>query len=233
MVEYLSYIMSPSSLTMAADKVKVIADWPTPQKVKDIQSFLGFTNFYRHFIFKYSEIILPLNWLTCKGIDWLWSADCQAAFDHLKHAFTTAPILAHWEPNQLLIVETDASDYAIAVILSILLDDSQIHPVAFLSWTYPPALILLRVGQQVPSLAIHTPSRVGWDAWWSPTESASQQSTPRIHPSGRDSEDTAAASVAHTFPPSCIGRVTACRRRKMTRHAGLGEGAHNASTCYI
>ena len=60
-VEYLDYIMSPLGLTMATDKVKTIIDWPTPQRVKDIQSFLGFANFYRHFIFNYSEIVLPLN----------------------------------------------------------------------------------------------------------------------------------------------------------------------------
>ena len=45
-VEYLGYILSPSGLTMSNDKVKIIQDWPEPKKVKDIQSFLGFTNFY-------------------------------------------------------------------------------------------------------------------------------------------------------------------------------------------
>src|ERR1700742_875693 len=138
-VEYLGYIMSPAGLTMAADKVKAITDWPTPWKVRNIQSFLGFANFYHCFIHNYSEIILPLNRLTRKGVDWLWSADCQAAFDNLKHAFTHAPILAHWEPNRSLIVETDASDYAIAAILSILLDDGQVHPIAFLSRTLQAA----------------------------------------------------------------------------------------------
>ena len=45
-VEYLGYILSPSGLTMSDDKVKIIQDWPEPKKVKDIQSFLGFANFY-------------------------------------------------------------------------------------------------------------------------------------------------------------------------------------------
>ena len=60
-VEYLGYILSLSGLTMAADKVQVIQDWPEPQKIKDIQSFLGFTNFYRHFIPHYSDIAIPLT----------------------------------------------------------------------------------------------------------------------------------------------------------------------------
>ena len=46
-VEYLGYILSPEGLSMAADKIKVIQDWPKPRKVKDIQSFLSFANFYQ------------------------------------------------------------------------------------------------------------------------------------------------------------------------------------------
>ena len=53
LVEYLEYILSPSGLTMSDNKVKIIQDWPEPKKVKDIQSFLGFANFYCWFIFNY------------------------------------------------------------------------------------------------------------------------------------------------------------------------------------
>jgi len=67
-VEYLGYILSPSSLTMSDDKVKIIQDWPEPKKVKDIQSFLGFTNFYCWFIFNYSDIVIPLTHLIQKDI---------------------------------------------------------------------------------------------------------------------------------------------------------------------
>ena len=63
-VEYLGYILSPSSLIMSDDKVRIIQDWPEPKKVKDIQSFLGFANFYYWFIFNYLDIIIPLTYLT-------------------------------------------------------------------------------------------------------------------------------------------------------------------------
>jgi len=63
-VEYPGYILSPSSLTMSDNKIKIIQDWPEPKKVKDIQSFLGFTNFYHRFIFNYSDIVIPLTRLT-------------------------------------------------------------------------------------------------------------------------------------------------------------------------
>ena len=64
LVEYLRYILSPSSLTMSDNKVKIIQGWPEPKKVKDIQFFLGFTNFYCQFIFNYLNIVISLTCLT-------------------------------------------------------------------------------------------------------------------------------------------------------------------------
>ncbi len=132
-MEYLGYILSPEGLHMSEDKVKAILDWPVPRKVKDIQSFLGFTNFYHRFIHEYSDIIIPLTRLTRKGTPWKFDDKCMAAFNELKQAFTHTPILTHWVPDQQLVVETNASNYAIAAILSIYLEDGEIHPIAFLS----------------------------------------------------------------------------------------------------
>ena len=69
-VEYLEYILSSSGLTMSDDKIKIIQDWPEPKKVKDIQSFLGFTNFYCRFIFNYLDIVILLTRLIWKDIPW-------------------------------------------------------------------------------------------------------------------------------------------------------------------
>jgi len=65
-IEYLGYVLSPSGLTMSDTKVKTIQKWPEPKKVKDIQSFLGFANFYRYLIFNYSDIVIPLTRFTRK-----------------------------------------------------------------------------------------------------------------------------------------------------------------------
>ena len=134
-VEYLGYRLSPDGLTMAPEKVQTICNWPEPCKVKDIQSFLGFANFYRRFIFNYSDIVVPLIRLTRKGAPWNFSEECCRSFTALKHAFTTALVLTHFIPDVPIAVETDASDYAVTGILSITLDDGQIHPVAFYSRT--------------------------------------------------------------------------------------------------
>src|SRR3979490_2893163 len=121
---------------LAKNKVKTICEWPEPRKVKDIQSFLGFANFYHRFIFNYSDITIPLTQLTCKGTSWVWTKDCQKSFDFLKAAFTSAPILRHWEPDQTLVVETNISDYALAAILSTIDSEGEIHPLAFHSQTF-------------------------------------------------------------------------------------------------
>ena len=138
-VEYLGYILSLSGLTMSDDKIKIIQDWPEPKKVKDIQFFLGFTNFYCRFIFNYSDIVIPLTHLIRKDIPWKFDFFCQDAFNSLKKAFTSAPILTHWIPNAQLIVETDALDYALAAILSVVNKDNEVHPVAFHSHTFTVA----------------------------------------------------------------------------------------------
>jgi len=106
------------------------------RKVKDIQSFLGFTNFYHRFIFRYSEITVPLTRLTRKGTPWHFTDECHSAFEALKKAFTTALVLTHWIPDTQITVETDASDYALAAVLSIMTSNGKLHPIAFHSQTF-------------------------------------------------------------------------------------------------
>src|SRR6266481_2434445 len=129
-------MLSPSSLGMAQNKIQAIQDWPEPRKVRDVQSFLGFMNFYHHFIYSYSLIAVPLMWLTKKSVTWDWSDECQTAFNTLKKAFTMAPVLTHWIPDTPIMIETNASDYTLATMLSIQTSNGDFHPVAFLSKTF-------------------------------------------------------------------------------------------------
>jgi len=131
LVEYLGYILFSSGLTMSDDKVKIIQDWPEPKKVKDIQFYLGFANFYHRFIFNYSDIVIPLTHLIWKDIPWKFNSSCCDTFNSLKKAFISAPILTHWISDTHLIVETDTSDYTLATILSIVNEDNKVYSVAF------------------------------------------------------------------------------------------------------
>src|SRR5260370_14288140 len=79
-VEYLGFILSPEGLRMDPSKVDAIQSWPEPRNVCDVQSFLGFTNFYRHFIHEYSEMTLPLTTLCRKSTPWHFSSTQKAPF---------------------------------------------------------------------------------------------------------------------------------------------------------
>lgn len=123
-VEYLGVIITPEGVSMDPKKVQAILDWPAPRSIRELQSFLGFANFYRRFIDNYSGIVKPLTRLLRKDVVWAWSDECAKVFNLLKKCFTTAPILRHFDPNLPIILECDASDYAIAGIIS------QFDPVA-------------------------------------------------------------------------------------------------------
>jgi RNase H-like domain found in reverse transcriptase/Reverse transcriptase (RNA-dependent DNA polymerase) len=135
-IDYLGHMIGPNGLQMDPAKVKVIQDWPEPRKIKDIQSFLGFANFYRWYIHNYSNIVVLLTHLTQKNISWNFDESCKLAFLTFKQAFISAPVLTHYKPGCPLVIETDASDYALAAILSQVESNREIHLVTYLSWTF-------------------------------------------------------------------------------------------------
>ena len=115
---------------MDQEKIKTVLEWPTPETVKDIKSFLGFVNFYQRFIEGYSKLTRPITNLTKKSENFFWSTECDMAFQELKSRITSALILRHFDPHLTCIIECNASDFAISVILSQRCD-GRLHPVAF------------------------------------------------------------------------------------------------------
>jgi hypothetical protein len=98
-------MIGPNGFQMDPAKVKVIQDWPEPQKVKDIQSFLGFANFHRQYIYNYSNIVVLLTCLTQKNIPWNFDESCKLAFLRLKQAFISALVLTHYKHSCLLLIK--------------------------------------------------------------------------------------------------------------------------------
>ncbi|KAI7943923.1 hypothetical protein MJO28_011451 [Puccinia striiformis f. sp. tritici] len=133
-VEYLGLLISKNKVRMDPGKVTAVTEWPAPKNIRELQRFIGFANFYRRFIDHFSGIARPLHDLTKSNTEFRWDQRCQAAFNSLKTAFTSAPVLKIANPYEAFILECDCSDFALGAILSqISSDDGDLHPVAFLS----------------------------------------------------------------------------------------------------
>jgi len=142
-VEFLGYVIGRDGIKMVKEKVEAVLEWKTPKSLTEVQSFLGFANFYRRFIQDYLRVARPLSELTKKEKkeEWSWNPEAQAAFEELKQYFTTAPILAHFDPAKMVIIETDASDFALGAVLSQRDGENRLHPVEFHSRKLQPVEI--------------------------------------------------------------------------------------------
>jgi len=116
-VVYLGHI-TENRIMPDPEKIKAVKNFPTPLKIKDIQSFIGLAGYYRKFIENFSKIVKPLTTLTKKGVKFEWTSEQQNAFDILKKKLITAPVLKYPDFNSEFILTTDASDFAIGAILS-------------------------------------------------------------------------------------------------------------------
>ena len=116
-VNFLGYVVGRDGVRMDVEKVQVVLDWPRPASIKEIQLFLGFANFYRQFIHRFSAIVAPITRLLQKGSAFDFDAAACAAMDELKAAFVSAPVLAVFNPDLPLLLSTDVTDIALAGVL--------------------------------------------------------------------------------------------------------------------
>ncbi|KAL0146914.1 hypothetical protein M9458_057853, partial [Cirrhinus mrigala] len=140
-VQFLGYIIDQQGVRMDERKVSAVVSWPEPTTIKELQKFLGFSNFYRLFIHSYSNITAPLTTLLRgKPKTLCWTPEAAAAFQSLKSAFTQAPLLTHPDPDLPFMVEVDASTTGVGAILSQHHGDPPLlHPCAYFSRKLNPA----------------------------------------------------------------------------------------------
>src|ERR1700689_1765091 len=138
-VEYLGVIISHNSVSMDPVKVAGVTKWPEPTNKKEVQSFLGFVNFYHRFIQDFSEHARPLFDLTRNDTKWEWELKQQLAFDKLKESVTSTPILSSPDSTRPFRIEADSSNFATGAVLSQISSvDKKWHPVAFLLKSLSP-----------------------------------------------------------------------------------------------
>ncbi len=149
-VQFLGYNIDQDGIQMDEGKVTAIKNWPTPTTLKELQRFLGFSNFYRRFICEYSTIANPLtNLLKNKPKSLSWTPSATEAFQRLKDAFISAPILIHPDPSKPFIVEVDASATGVGAVLSQQQGTpTRLHPCAFFSRKLSPAEINYDIGNR-------------------------------------------------------------------------------------
>ena len=132
-VDYLGHVITPVGLKPSERNLAAVREFPVPTKLKHLRQFLGLTSHYRRFIHNYAKLAHPLYALTRKGAQYLWTAECEVAFEALKSKLVTPPILAYPDFSKDFIIETDASKYGLGAILSQRQEDRRLHPVAYAS----------------------------------------------------------------------------------------------------
>ena len=136
-IPILGVVVGKEQVKMEQEKIKVVKEWKTPIRVKDVESFLRFANFYQRFIHNFSYTVRPLNKLKGKK-EWKWEEEYQRAFEKLKEKITSQLVLSLPRREGNFKVETDVSSYAIGGVLS-QEQDGKWKPIAFLSRTMQPA----------------------------------------------------------------------------------------------
>ena len=137
-VEFLGFHVSGDGWAPTESKIAAVVEWPAPETVKQLRSFLGMANFFRSFIPCFSEMVAPLTDLLKdsgpQARTIRWSVECETAFNLLKTTLTSAPVLRHFDPNLRTAIHIDGSQNAVgAVLLQWHPGETQPRPVAFMS----------------------------------------------------------------------------------------------------
>ena len=138
-IKYLGQIIDSQGRRPDPQRTEAIEKMPAPNNVAQLQSFLGLAQYYAIYIPKMHKLRAPLNELLKKRQKWIWSKECQSAFEEIKKCLLSDLALAHFDPQKELIVASDASDYGLGAVLLHRLEDGSTKPIAHASRSLLPA----------------------------------------------------------------------------------------------
>ena len=130
-IKFLRHIINKNGISIDHSKDAVILDFPRPKNVKQVRSFIGVCTYWKRYIKDFAKIINPLNKLLRKSVPFVWTDECEIAFNSMKTKLTTAPILQFPDLNKEFTLVTDASTTAIGYYLTQLGQDSRPRVVSF------------------------------------------------------------------------------------------------------
>ena len=130
-IKFLGHMVSAEGIRVNPEKTKALATYPAPKNVKQLRTVLGSFNYFRKFIKNYAARVAPLTALLKEDKNFVWTNACQVAFDDLKTALTTSPILAYPNFNETFTLSTDASLEAIGFMLEQPDRNGQMRPIAY------------------------------------------------------------------------------------------------------
>lgn len=131
-ISYLGFNIDKNGLSKNNDRISSLISAPIPTNVSELRAFVGMANYYSRFIENFAQIMSHFYHLLGKGVPFVWSDDCQQAYDLIKKFVTSDRVLVHFNPELPIILTTDASNSAVAGILSHQFSDG-LKPIAFVS----------------------------------------------------------------------------------------------------
>ena len=129
----MGHIICQQGLLVDPAKIATIANLPSPTTVKELRAALGYIGYYRKLIKGYAGITAPLENLLRKSTEYVWTEECQKAFDRLKEHLVSAPILIFLNCDKIFHVHVDASSIALGIVLPQPGEGEIDHPIAFAS----------------------------------------------------------------------------------------------------
>src|SRR5690606_11804160 len=131
-IKVLGHVVSAAGISPDPDKLAAVQKFPTPTSAKELQSFLGLCSYFRRFVRNFSSRVSSLRQLLSQDTPFIWTEQHEAEFGDMKSALSSPPVLAHFSPDQVSVLHTDASSFGLGAVL-LQRESSSERPVAFAS----------------------------------------------------------------------------------------------------